>query len=125
MERLFYNTDIKNSFLKVAYDIGEGSYFEFAISYDFNNFHLWVNSTLYGRAYEIRDLEISEQSANKMFDLVFPISKWEIEKPETFMVDGNYFCLSYKHDCTVLLASSSFNHTAVNEMITVLINECL
>ena len=125
MERLFNNTDIKNVFLKVAHQTGEGSYFEFAISYDFRYFHLWVNSTYYGAAYEIHDMKISEESANKMFDLVFPISKWEIERPTTSMIDGNYFMLSYKHDCDVLLASSSYNHTAVYEMISVLINECL
>lgn len=125
MERVFLNEKIQNKFMEMIYECGESQYFDFAISYDYTDYRLWVYSTFYGMVYEIENEKISEEAAQMAFDMVFPISKWDIKPSKILKVDGWFLDVSINYNCNVHFASSEFDFNAVRDMMEFVINKLI
>lgn len=125
MERLFCRNDIENIRSKFVWETGSGDYFEFIITHDCSSYRLWIKFFGYGRMYEVENKIIRQETASKIMDLIFPISKWGIQRRQYLTVDGPHLTIEYHELCEIVLSSNNFNPYAADDLVSFMINEII
>ena len=101
-------------------------FFEYAPRYDegtqvfkltIRDGRLWVESTLYEKAVTIEGAPLPGRVAKKNYPRFFPLSKWEVEPKQFFMMDGPFLEIRYAADPTIWIRSDVFSHEAAHELI--------